>query len=138
MAEFQLDMGSSEGAKRFSELDAFTRGYIEAAFWCGETEEGELDDKTFEDLAPESLAAMIEDCEGFQVAFADNLVRVAEIAGDYDAHRAGVDFWLTRNHHGAGFWDRGLGKVGDELTKDAHPYGEAYLYVGDNGLVYCS
>ena len=25
------------------------------------------------------------------------------------------DYWLTRNGHGVGFWDRGLGPVGDRL-----------------------
>ena len=27
------------------------------------------------------------------------------------------DYWLTRNHHGSGFWDRSLGPVGDRLTE---------------------
>jgi hypothetical protein len=29
--------------------------------------------------------------------------------------QAGIDFWLTRNRHGAGYWDRGLGITGDKL-----------------------
>ena len=29
--------------------------------------------------------------------------------------------------HGAGFWDRGLGEVGDKLTALCRPYGEAYV-----------
>lgn len=33
------------------------------------------------------------------------------------------DFILTRNHHGAGFWDRGLGDVGRRLTDAAQAYG---------------
>ena len=48
------------------------------------------------------------------------------------------DFWLTRNGHGAGFWDRGLGSVGDELTKNAKPFGSVDAYVGDDGKVYLS
>jgi hypothetical protein len=36
----------------------------------------------------------------------------------------GHDFWLTRNRHGAGFWDRGLGERGQYLTDASHPYGE--------------
>jgi hypothetical protein len=48
----------------------------------------------------------------------------------------GHDFWLTRNRHGAGFWDRGLGDLGDKLTAAAHTYGESNLYVGDDGQVY--
>jgi hypothetical protein len=50
--------------------------------------------------------------------------------------QAGHDFWLTRNRHGAGFWDRGLGDAGRMLTEMAHPYGECALYVGDDALIY--
>ncbi|AXQ61404.1 hypothetical protein SEA_MARIETTA_85 [Gordonia phage Marietta] len=36
----------------------------------------------------------------------------------------GHDFLLTRDGHGAGFWDRGLGALGDYLTAVADGYGE--------------
>ena len=39
------------------------------------------------------------------------------------AELAGHDFALTRNGHGAGFWDRGLGAIGDMLTSECKPYG---------------
>lgn len=48
----------------------------------------------------------------------------------------GHDLWLTRNHHGAGFWDRGLGEIGDLLTTEAHRLAECYLYEGDDGCLY--
>jgi hypothetical protein len=38
--------------------------------------------------------------------------------------RAGHDFWLTRRGHGTGFWDRGLGKLGDRLSEAAKVYGD--------------
>lgn len=82
-----------------------------------------------DDLAPEALASMREDCEAFAESEADDLA-------DLSAAQAGHDFWLTRNRHGAGFWDRGLGDRGDRLTKAAHVYGESDLYVGDDGKVY--
>ena len=47
----------------------------------------------------------------------------------------GHDFWLTRNGHGAGFWDRGLGELGDRLTGLAKPYGTVDLYITDDGKV---
>ena len=50
---------------------------------------------------------------------------------DYFGH----DFWLTRNRHGAGFWDRGLGELGERLTEACRPYGEVNLYVTDDGKV---
>lgn len=43
-------------------------------------------------------------------------------------HQAGHDFWLTRNRHGAGYWDRGLGNLGKRLTESAHGYGEVCVY----------
>lgn len=52
--------------------------------------------------------------------------------------QAGHDFWLTRNRHGAGFWEVSYWpkEVGDVLTKTAHEFGEISLYVGDDGLLY--
>lgn len=47
--------------------------------------------------------------------------------------------WLAKlGDHGAGFWDRGLGQVGDDLTAQAHAAGEVDAYLGDDGLVYLS
>jgi len=45
------------------------------------------------------------------------------------------DFWLTRNGHGAGFWDRGQGATGEALTAMAKVYGEVNLYVNQAGLI---
>ena len=51
--------------------------------------------------------------------------------------RAGHDFWLTQNRHGAGFWDgdwpEAAGKV---LTKNSQAYGQYNLLVGDDGKLY--
>ena len=53
--------------------------------------------------------------------------------------QAGHDFWLTRNGHGSGFWDRFdnlyLG-WGDVLTRVSEEYGEVYIYLGDDGLAH--
>jgi hypothetical protein len=57
---------------------------------------------------------------------------------DLDAGQVGHDFWLTRNGHGAGFWDRGMGERGDRLTAACKPYGGVDLYVGDDGAIYAS
>jgi hypothetical protein len=52
---------------------------------------------------------------------------------------AGHDFWLTRNGHGAGFWDGDLSEdVGNALTEAAKKFGECHLYVGDDGQIYTS
>jgi hypothetical protein len=118
-------------------IDQFTDAYIECALWSStdnaDDSGGEPLDSNYgpEDIAPETYAQMVLDCESFQGANAGYL----EMAGD--AARNGHDFWLTRNHHGAGFWDRGYpGNVGDILTERAHAYGEVDLMVGDDGMIY--
>lgn len=40
----------------------------------------------------------------------------------------GQDFALTRQGHGAGFWDRGEGERGEALTKIAKSFGELHLW----------
>jgi len=85
------------------------------------------------DLAGEAYDSIREDVADFVCA------NWADLYGsDMDAGQAGHDFLLTRNHHGAGFWDRGLGERGDRLTANAHPYGATDAYVGDDELVYVS
>ena len=42
----------------------------------------------------------------------------------HDPAQAGHDFALTRNGHGAGFWDHGAGEAGDALTESAEWFGE--------------
>lgn len=140
MPQFQLDIGSFEDGKIFAALDEFTQGYIEAMFF---TANEEIAEPKFSGLAPETLARIEADCAKFQA----NLPRDGQGRSaldlaydyapiDYDARHAGTDFWFTRNHHGAGYWDRGLGPVGDKLTEAARAFGECDLYQGDNGRLY--
>jgi hypothetical protein len=85
-------------------------------------------DYSIEDISSECLTTMIADCTKFQ---AENSSMYASDS------QAGHDFWLTRNHHGAGFWDGDYPEHGDTLTKKSHEFGECDLYVGDDGLIYC-
>jgi hypothetical protein len=112
-------------------LDDFTRAYIECALWSSTeiTQDGDMGEPLDRNYGPEhltlkTLKEMIADCRAFQADNADCLM-----LSDLDPKQAGHDFWLTRNGHGAGFWDRGLGEVGDELTKAAKAYGSVDLYV---------
>lgn len=85
-------------------------------------------DYDIDDIEQDTLDEMRGDCESFYTS------NRADLAG-MDPGQAGHDFWLTRNHHGAGFWDRGLGEVGERLTKMAHPYGEYYLMAQADGKI---
>lgn len=116
-------------------MDRFTRAYLECALWCsvGEDERPLDEDYGIEDIAPASLDLIAEDCRRF---VQDNIIYL-EQAGTPDQN--GHDFWLTRNHHGAGFWGRGYrADIGKMLTNAAHAWGSSDLYVGDDGKLYIS
>ena len=116
-------------------MDRFTAGYLECALWSSTDDTGEpLDDNYgVEDLAPEALAQAIEDCREFQEVNAELLATYTR-----PSDHAGHDYWLSRNGHGAGFWDRGEGETGDALHKAAKLNGSRDLYAGDDGQLYFS
>jgi len=107
--------------------DAFTLDYLEAVEWLLDEE----DRSRVIGFAQETIEKAKEDCAEFQEANQDDLNAYQDATG----YTGGVDLWLTRNHHGAGFWDRGLGDLGKRLT-DASRLGECDSYVGDDGLIY--
>lgn len=110
---------------------SFIDAYLETAIWSSTNEDGEPldDDYGVEDIAPETKKQMVADCEAF-----------CEEAGELiepDMKRAGHDFWLTRNRHGAGFWDGDWEPPADkQLTEMAHAYGSFDLYPGDDGQLH--
>ena len=113
-------------------IDRFTRAYLEAALWSSCDEDGRPLDESYSlcDVAPESLAKAVADCAAFQT---DN---AAWLSG---REQEGHDFWLTRNGHGAGFWDGDYPKdMGDALTLASHRFGETDLYVGDDSALHFS
>lgn len=109
----------------YHQLDAFTSAYIECALWSSITENGHpVDDECgIEDIEDDSLKAMVEDCKAFQTAYGELFDGVES--------QAGHDYWLTRNGHGAGFWDREDSIypecVRKFLTRISHEAGELYL-----------
>ncbi len=128
-------------------LEEVLTHYIVCALWSSNDEStpegGEPFDQNYgrEDLAPETIESMRRDCKNFlQVAgpLLGQLPQFYGVSQDPYSQEAfvGHDFWLTRNGHGAGFWDRDLGDLGDLLTKLCKPFGECDLYLGDDGLIY--
>lgn len=88
-----------------------------------------------EHFRKEDVTQIIEECGDFRELVSESLTRAKSIVPTYDDTQAGIDFWMTRNGHGCGYWDRGLGQVGTELTKWAKSYGSMYLYINDDGEV---
>ena len=118
-------------------LNEFILGYITCAIWAsiGDDEQS-LDEKyNGDDIAPEARKAMEKDCEKFIAKNETALGDYAETVGG-EWEYMGHDFWLTRNGHGAGFWDRGIGETGDKLTEASKGFGEVDLYAGDDGKLY--
>jgi len=108
-------------------LDAFTKAYLECALWSSEG----CEEHGFSDIALDTNRQAIKDCAAFQTDNAELL----KFAGD-DIQN-GHDFWLSRNGHGAGFFDRGyVDGVGKKLQEAARIYGTVELYVGDDGKIY--
>jgi hypothetical protein len=121
-----------------NKLDEFTLAYVETALWTidpnpGAGEWSQHDDMTVENIDPATLSRMMADCQDFQECETAHGHKTIE----QDLGRAGHDFFLTRNHHGAGFWDGDWEESeGKRLTALAHTYGETYLYIGDDGKIY--
>jgi len=121
-------------------LDTFTRHYLIAALWSsrvmGGADDGEPLDDYFgiDDIDEQTKAQAIEDCADFQksqrallvqaYAFYDENGNSAHADAGSPEACAGHDFWLTRNGHGTGFWDRGMpGTLGRELSDAAKTHG---------------
>ena len=114
-------------------MHEMTEHYLECALWASTDDKGRALDGLFSiaDLPPETVQSAEKDCQRF-------LAHYGELIGAR-YQQAGHDFWLTRNHHGSGFWDGEWPKeIGERLTKAAHEFGECDLYVGDDGKVYCT
>lgn len=162
MPEFVLN--TAEGDKsplpKFHSLPDFVQGYIEAMFFTDTNELYERDefdlpevqeaiaegrvggeipkDSGYADLDDKDLHDIIGDCKAFAEGDTETAMLLAEAyaTDNYDEQRAGNDFWYTRNGHGTGFWDRGLGEVGDRLAKRARKFGDVYVYWGDDSKVH--
>lgn len=112
------------------DIDAFMRGYLDAAEWLlGE----EIDRAKIRGWAKEAITRAKKECAAFQrdnAALLDLYRETYEPKGGYDVDEcAGRDFYLTRCGHGTGFWDRGLGGLGDELVDAARRCGEVWTDV---------
>lgn len=126
-------------ARQDTERKEAEGSYVTAAMWTAADDGGEPIEDNFEesDIDPASLAEQREQLVDFMRANRKLLAKAAELRPDfYDAAQTGHDFHLTRNGHGTGFWDRGLGEVGNQLAEAAKVHGSAELVAGDDGKLY--
>jgi hypothetical protein len=122
-------------------LSDFITGYLVCALWTGQDwdnqdESGnpsDMDGYTIYDFEPGTLAKMQADCKSFYEAYSSLWDPF-----EYSDERAGHDFWLTRNGHGAGFWDRDeIKPVRGQLTKACKAYKSIDLYIDADNKVRC-
>jgi hypothetical protein len=111
--------------------ETFLDAYLITALWASTADDGTPLDSLGLEISPETRATMEAECRAFYEAHK----HLWEDEMGYGDPQAGHDFWLTRNGHGAGFWDRKI-KNGDQLTVLAHKAGGRDLYVGDDNLIY--
>ena len=133
---------------KHNELDTFAKHYLIAALWSSTDNQGEQMDKTYSlsDFSLEAIQQAHDDCAAFE-AQAQPLLEHAYESPEYarlERHQdagsvyafAGHDFWLSRNGHGAGFFDRGNARFWRGLQNVARGTGMIDLYAGDDGKLY--
>ena len=116
------------------------QAYIETALWSSRDNDTYLDDGEYE-LAPITKLEMRREVNQFfnllELYIMPTGSTLLESANEYqDDEYIARDFWLTRNGHGAGFWDGYYGDLGDKLTAIAKTFSECTLYIGNDELIY--
>ena len=131
------------------ELELAADGYLAAAGWLPGWDERASDEDNergcdtdaqggpFGDDARQAARDAVRDLVGALDNGSDALayIDVMRKRGNGGAGMLGHDLWLTRNGHGAGFWDRGLDDLGERLSAAARSLGEAYSYIDAEGVV---
>lgn len=106
--------------------------YLQCALWSSVDSEGNPLDENYDvdDLDAHVKGCLLAEfndfCDSAECVPYDDYVSDAQL---------GYDFWLTRNGHGAGFWDGDWGTIGNELTELSKPYGAIDL-IAHNGKIY--
>jgi len=105
-----------------TDLETMLASYIETALWSSTDDEQNPLDGLGLDLLKATEREFRNDCKAFGEQ------NESHINGQWS--RAGHDFWLTRNGHGAGFWDGDWPEAaGEALTKASKAFGSVDLYV---------
>ena len=129
-----------------ADIEEFLDAYVTTALWSSNDESdpdtgGEPLDQNYgpEDIEPETMERMRADCLAFletcgELITDETCLRYGPDFGTIG--HAGHDFWLTRNRHGAGFWDGDWRSDVETLLDDAaKAFGEVWLFVGEDGTI---
>jgi hypothetical protein len=144
-------------------MDTITRHYLKACLFTDtdgtdENTGGEPLDRNYSisDFSSESVAKATADCEKFFQENEKDLILVSESEAyqglaDHEDNEGGGwhalvghDFWLSRNGHGTGFFDRafndkpGIEEAFERLQDAAESFGGVWSTVGDDGEIHLS
>lgn len=133
----------TEAAFGKKEIDVVLNGYLEAVLYTEIDEDEEYLDRNYDvsDFSRGAVTAARRDVEKFlkevERAIPGFVESLPSSSRGFESSLTaiGTDLLLTRNGHGAGFWDGDWGEEGDILTEIAERMGEVYAYA-DNGAVY--
>lgn len=105
-------------------MEQFVSGYLVAALWSSNSCDGTPLDVLYRlsDISEKSRARARRECAEFVMSNAEDIKAAASSPG-YSWGSAGHDFWLSRNGHGTGFWDRkeiSHGGIGVRLSDSCH------------------
>jgi hypothetical protein len=118
-----------------ADIDDMVTGYLDAQLWA--QQDMDRDDDSLldahysrDDIAPEYVESVREE---FVALVTEHPLAVRMYGAQRQYHSSdgsvwehfGHDYYLTREHHGVGFWGRGLGELGDYLTDIAYYAGSA-------------
>lgn len=140
IARLELPIDTVKAFKSGGEIDGIDledvyKGYASAALWSTndiDTDEPLDQNYSLYDICHAAKVEMKRDIEKF---VKENSQALKD--SGLDDEQIGHDFWLTRNGHGAGFWDRGLEEnISEQLTKSAGSFKTVDLYVGDDGIIH--
>lgn len=107
----------------------FRDAYLACALWSSIDDSGKPLDNGALEFAPGVALALVNEGLKFYEAHWEDV--------SDDPAQAGHDLWLTRNRHGAGFWDGDWTEaVGKRLTDASHAMGGIDLYIGDDGMIH--
>lgn len=122
-------------------FNLFTTAYEETLLWSESDEEGENFEDREDDLSSEAVCNIVTDCAGFLAEAYERIIQAADSMrnGTEEAviKQAGHDFCLTRNGHGAGFWDGDWPQPhAQALTEMAKAYSTQGLFEDEDGTLY--
>lgn len=129
-----------------NDIDKMVRGYLYAALFTSDDDNDIPLERSYDvsDIDVDDRRRVEADCKVFlatitSAGLLDDYVRAYNDDMSTAMDQLGHDFWMTRNGHGVGFWDRTELRdddLGEKLTKIADKFGEQYLYVGDDDVLY--